>query len=109
MLWATSSLGHLPQGSALVTGAWAATGLVTIVMGHMNGNGLARNAGVAVVLVAIGRLVLVDMATAHPLTRMALFGGIGLALLGLGYWLGGSEDGERRPAVPRDGESVGGV
>ncbi len=81
LLWAAVTLD--PLGSGWVTAAWAAEGIaLTAFTG-----GTARNGGMAIILLSVGRLLLVDTAAVAPVARVALFAGIGVALLGLGYWL----------------------
>jgi uncharacterized membrane protein len=45
-------------------------------------------AGFGTIGLSLGKLFFVDLAEATPLTRIGLFAGVGLLLVGGGYWLG---------------------
>ncbi|MGF1667341.1 MAG: DUF2339 domain-containing protein [Acidimicrobiia bacterium] len=97
--WAAVSLGPLPSGAGLVTGIWALIGIALIVKGQVDSADLIRNLGIGVVLLAVAKLLLIDLGSTSPLVRIGLFSGIGVALLVVGYWLGSSED-EHEPVTP---------
>jgi uncharacterized membrane protein len=78
-----------------------------LVWGRISASGLVRYGGIGFVLIAIAKLLVLDTATAGPVMRMALFAGIGTALLVVGYWLArdaaadaGGADLERDDRVP---------
>jgi uncharacterized membrane protein len=90
--WAAVSLGPLPSGPGLVTGIWALIGIALIVKGQLDSAGLIRNLGIGVILLAVTKLLVIDLGSTSPLVRIGLFSGIGVALLAVGYWLGSSEE-----------------
>lgn len=90
LVWTALELGRLSHGQAMVSAAWVVIGIGLVVGGRLRGRGAIRNAGLGVILLAIGKLLLVDLASVEPMQRVALFAGVGVALLALGYWLGDS-------------------
>ncbi|MEX2423568.1 MAG: DUF2339 domain-containing protein [Acidimicrobiia bacterium] len=89
MAWTAVELPRLgSDGLAWVTAAWAVLGVAAIVTGRLGESRPALSAGFAAVGLALGKLFFVDLAEASPLTRIALFAGVGLLLVGGGYWLG---------------------
>ncbi len=98
--WAAVSLGPLPSGPGMVTGIWAVIGIMLIVKGQMDAAGLIRNLGIGVMLLAVTKLLLIDLGSTSPLVRIGLFSGIGVALLAVGYWLGSTEDDEEETVTP---------
>ncbi len=103
MVWAVSSLGGLPQGASLVTAVWATIGFGVLIWGRLSENGLVRNIGIGVVLLAVAKLLVIDTAAAAPLVRIGLFAGIGLALLAVGYWLAPDDEDTNDPQGLADG------
>ena len=75
------------SGLALVTAGWAALGLASVTIGKLHASRMALGVGFTTLGLALAKLFLVDLAEAPPITRIALFAGIGLALLVIGYWL----------------------
>jgi uncharacterized membrane protein len=92
LAWAATSLSQLPGGEGLVTGTWALIGIALIVGGRVRDLDLVRNLGIAVMMLTVAKLLLVDLVASSPLIRIGLFAGIGVALLGVGYWLGADEE-----------------
>lgn len=90
LLWAVSALG--PLGAGWATAAWTAGGVALAVTPR------ARRAGIAVLLAAVARLLVVDTAALDPAARVALFAAMGVALLGIGYRLGDGVTGLPRQA-----------
>jgi uncharacterized membrane protein len=89
MAWTAVELPRLgPDGVAWVTAAWALLGMAAVVAGRLSESRPALSAGFAAVGLALGKLFFVDLAEASPITRIALFAGVGLLLVGGGYWLG---------------------
>jgi uncharacterized membrane protein len=89
LLWMAVEIPRLvADGLAWVTGGWAVIGVAAIVAGRMTDQRLVLGAGFGTIGLALGKLFLVDLAEASPLTRIALFAGIGVLLAGGGYWLG---------------------
>jgi uncharacterized membrane protein len=89
MAWTAVELPRLGQdGLAWVTAGWTVLGVVAIIAGRLLESRSAVSAGFAAVGLALGKLFFVDLAEASPITRIALFAGVGLLLVGGGYWLG---------------------
>lgn len=89
MAWTAVELPRLgPDGLAWVTASWAVLGVAAIVAGRLSESRTALGAGFAAVGLALAKLFFVDLAEASPVTRIALFAGVGLLLVGGGYWLG---------------------
>ncbi|MEX2278994.1 MAG: DUF2339 domain-containing protein [Acidimicrobiia bacterium] len=76
------------DGLAWVTAGWALIGVAAIVGGRLAESRSALGLGFATVGLSLGKLFFVDLAEASPIVRIALFAGVGLLLVGGGYWLG---------------------
>lgn len=90
ILWPVLSLE--PVATGLLTAAWAAVGVATTALGKTRSSTLVRNTGLALLVLTVIKLLVVDTAAVAPLGRMGLFAGIGLALLGVGMWLGDDDE-----------------
>lgn len=108
LIWIARHLGELDPG--FVTAGFAVVGIVALVAGRIRHGGLATLVGLGTVALAVAKLILVDLASADPVLKIALSFGIGVALLGVGYWVGdtallagGEESSESTSAEP--GES----
>ena len=89
LLWMAVEIPRLgSEGLAWVTGGWAVIGIAAIVAGRLTNRRNVLGSGFATVGLAVGKLFFVDLAEASPLTRIALFAGVGLVLVVGGYWLG---------------------
>ncbi len=99
LLWPLSSLQPIETG--LVTAVWVALGLGLVVTGKIHDHQMGRNIGLGVTALAVGKLLLVDTAEVAPLGRVALFAGVGIALLVVGFWLGDdrTENGQDSPSA----------
>ncbi len=86
LVWPMASLEPIHTG--LLTAGWAVAGLISTIAGKVRGSMLVRNSGLAVLVITVIKLLVVDTAAVPPLGRIGLFAGIGLALLGVGMWLG---------------------
>ena len=73
------------------TAGYAILGLGALVGGRLGSIRLLTIAGAGTIALAVGKLILVDLATAGPVIRIGLALGIGLALLVVGYWIGDAE------------------
>ncbi len=90
--WTFASLNYLENGPGLVTAAWTMLASGLVAGGKLARSSGIRNVGFGLLLVAVGKLLLVDTAGVSGLVRMGLFAGIGAGLLILGYWLGDNPD-----------------
>ena len=89
MAWIAVELPRLgPDGLAWVTVAWTVLGVASVIGGRLSESRPALHAGFAAIGLALGKLFFVDLAESSPITRIALFAGVGLLLVGGGYWLG---------------------
>ncbi len=87
MVWALFVFADVGSGAA-VTAVWGAVGIAEVVAARSSRSRLVTTVGFGTVLVAVGKLLLVDMATVEPVWRILSFAGFGLALSAVGYWLG---------------------
>jgi hypothetical protein len=88
-LWVIRHLGDIDTGWS--TAGLTVLGLSALVGRRLGGGRVVTVTGVATVAAAVGKLILSDLATADPLLRIGLALGIGLALLGVGYWIGDAD------------------
>lgn len=89
LLWIAIEVRRLGEdGLAWVTAGWAVVGVAAIVAGRVADRRVVLGAGFATIGLALGKLFFVDLAEASPVTRIALFAGVGLLLVAGGYWLG---------------------
>ncbi len=89
LVWIARHPGGVDPGWA--TAGFAILGLVALVGGRFQRSRLLTGVGLATVAMAVVKLILVDLASADPLLKIGLAFGIGIALLGVGYWVGDSE------------------
>lgn len=68
-----------------VTLAWIVFGSILLVIGFLANLKQYRYAALAVLMVSVGKVLLIDMATSTPEIRVAVLLGVGLALLAGGY------------------------
>lgn len=73
-------------GSALISGAWGAYAVVLVVAGLVADHRELERAGLAAVLLTVGKLLFFDLATLDLLWRVLLFMGFGAALLAVGFY-----------------------
>lgn len=87
LIWLGSVLVHLPEGQAAVSVSWAAVGTGLLVTGAVRKVPEFGAAGLAVLAVTVGKLLLVDMQEVDTLWRAGLFLLVGLGLMRLGFLL----------------------
>ena len=93
MTWAAVRLGLPGAGlEAAVTAAWGTLGVAEMVAARPAGSRTLTFVGFGTVLVAVAKLILVDMATVDPVWRILTFAGFGLVLAAVGFWLGTRRD-----------------
>lgn len=108
LVWMSRYPGELDPGWA--TAGFALLGVGSLVVGRLNSSRLLTGVGLGTVAMAVAKLILVDLASADPLLRIGLAFGIGLALLGVGYWVGDSallsprEDDEEPTVQPEESQ-----
>jgi uncharacterized membrane protein len=78
-------LGVRQQGQMLVSGLWSLTGAATLIVGLTRGSRDLRLAGLALLVAAVGKVFLFDLATLTSVYRVGSFIGLGLVLLGGSY------------------------
>ena len=81
----------LPIGQGAVTAAWGTVGVAATVAGTIADRRKVRLLGVGTILVAVGKLFTIDLASVEPIWRILLFAGFGLVLLVVGYWMSNDE------------------
>ena len=87
--WAAVRLGLPGAGlEAAVTAAWGTLGVAEMVAARPADSRTLTFVGFGTVLVAVAKLILVDMATVDPVWRILTFAGFGLVLAAVGFWLG---------------------
>lgn len=69
------------QGQVLLSVLWSATGLAGLIFGLKSSNGPIRSAALALLLVAVGKVFLYDLATLTSIYRVTSFIVLGLLLL----------------------------
>ena len=78
-------------GQGAVTAAWGMVGVVATVAGTFADRKKMRLVGVGTILVAVGKLFMIDLVSVEPIWRIMLFAGFGLVLLVVGYWMSNDE------------------
>ncbi|MEZ5247194.1 MAG: DUF2339 domain-containing protein [Acidimicrobiales bacterium] len=99
LIWLGSVLVHLPEGQAAVSVSWAVVGTALLVAGAVRKVPELGAAGLAVLALTVGKLLLVDMQEVDTLWRAGLFLLVGLGLMRLGFLLPrltGVDDRDRR-------------
>lgn len=86
LFWNLGHLGQIDPGWA--TAGLAAVGIVSLIAGRIDGSRPLTGAGLVTLAVTVAKLVFVDLASADPILKIGLSLGIGMALLGVGYWVG---------------------
>ncbi len=69
------------QGQAALSAFWSLTGLTVLVAGLFRDQRALRSAGLSVLLLAVGKVFLFDLATLDSVYRVASFVGLGVLLL----------------------------
>ncbi len=69
------------QGQVLLSALWSVTGLVALIVGLRRSVASARTAGLALLLLAVGKVFLYDLSTLTSIYRVASFIVLGLLLL----------------------------
>ena len=83
----------------VTTAVWSVIAMVVLVAGYRFRSHGARLAGLGVLVLVIGKLLLVDMASTDPIVRVLIFLGVGSALVTLSYlfptlWSGKRSEGQ---------------
>jgi Predicted membrane protein (DUF2339) len=81
-IFAPGELDVREQGQALLSGLWALTGLVALIVGLVRDHAALRLAALALLGLAVGKVFLFDLASLTSLYRVASFIVLGLLLLG---------------------------
>lgn len=87
LIWLGSVLVHLPEGQAAVSVSWAIVGVALLVAGSLRKMPDVGGAGLAVLALTVGKLLIVDMQEVDALWRAGLFLLVGLGLMRLGFLL----------------------
>jgi len=87
LVWLGSVLVHVPEGQAAVSVSWAVVGTGLLVAGAVRKVPELGAAGLAVIALTVGKLLLVDMQEVDTLWRAGLFLLVGLGLMRLGFLL----------------------
>jgi uncharacterized membrane protein len=97
-VYITLEVRHLFHGAVLSTGgtsdaelysysaAWLLYALALLALGIWKGMTSLRYVSLALLLVTVGKVFLIDMAALTGLLRVASFLGLGLSLIGIGYF-----------------------
>lgn len=97
--WFAHEFSVVANGQGYVTVAWGGVAIATTATGRLAKRPGLLRIGLATLLVAVGKLFIVDLATVDPIWRILLFLGFGVGLLALAFWLN-VEDGDEREASP---------
>jgi uncharacterized membrane protein len=87
--WTATQLGALPHGPAYVSVAWGGTAAALLLGGAWWRAPRGQKAGLAVLLLFVGKLFFVDLAALSLLGRIVLFLGTGAGFLLISYLLPG--------------------
>jgi uncharacterized membrane protein len=99
--WFGHEFSVLANGQGYVTIAWGAVAIVTTIAGRTSGRPGLMRVGLATLLVAVGKLFIVDLAIVDPIWRILLFIGFGAGLLAVAFWLNSdTEEKKNRPLLP---------
>lgn len=90
--WSYHSFAGLDGGQGVVSTAWGAVALALVGIGGKAARPEVLYAGMATLLLVVGKLFLVDLSALSPLWRVLIFLGFGAALLLVGYVLPGRLD-----------------
>lgn len=85
LVWLWRALGGQPNGAALVTIAWGLTGIALMPIGLRAGSAIVVKAGFATLVLAIGKVIVFDLAHLDPIWRIGVFLGFGAAVLAVSY------------------------
>jgi uncharacterized membrane protein len=83
-LW--RELSGVPNGNGYVTISWGVYAIGLVVYGLVRGVNPVRGAGVATLMLVVGKLFLVDLARVEAIVRILLFLGFGAVFLALSYF-----------------------
>ena len=103
LVWLGSVLVHVPEGQAAVSVSWAVVGTGLLVAGAVRKVPELGGAGLAVLALTVGKLLLVDMQEVDTLWRAGLFLLVGLGLLRLGFLLPRLTGADQTPAYRAPG------
>ena len=84
LAWGMSELARTPIGHPTVSVFWGSYALIIVAVAWRKSS-LARNVGIATLLVTVAKVFLVDLESASGGAKILLLMGFGLALLALGY------------------------
>ncbi len=87
LLWAIATFLPGPQGNVVVSGLWAAMAVGAIVGGLRWMSSTVRTVGLLTLVLAVGKLLTVDLAVVDVFWRAGLFFLVGAGLLRLAYVL----------------------
>jgi uncharacterized membrane protein len=79
------ALGARAQGQVLLSGLWAATGALALVLGLQRDRIEMRVAGFSLLALAFGKVIVFDLATLDSIYRVASCVALGLVLLGSAF------------------------
>ena len=77
----------MPDGQALVTVAWGSYAISLFILGFRTRGDQLRTTGLLTLLLVVGKLLVIDLATLEAVWRILLFMAFGGGLLVLSYYL----------------------
>ena len=80
-----TALGGGSEAQTALSGFWSLSGVAALVSGLMRDDRRLRLAGLAVILLAVGKVFVFDLATLDSVERVASFVGLGLLLLAAAF------------------------
>jgi uncharacterized membrane protein len=86
MAWVLHECSRLSNGQAIVTVIWGVYGTSLLVAGLLKAIRSMRTVGLVTLLVVVGKLFMVDLASVPAIWRILLFIGFGGVFLALSYW-----------------------
>ncbi|MCC7229126.1 MAG: DUF2339 domain-containing protein, partial [Fimbriimonadaceae bacterium] len=74
------------DSTVAVTVAWSLYAALLLAIGFLTNMRVLRYGALSVIFIAVGKILIVDLATAEPEIRVTVLIGVGMALLAGGYW-----------------------
>jgi len=90
---------HRQNNIAIVLLIIVAVAIVTTIAGRTSGRPGLMRVGLATLLVAVGKLFIVDLAIVDPIWRILLFIGFGAGLLAVAFWLNSDTEEKKNPTI----------
>lgn len=74
------------ESTVAITTAWSLYAALLLAIGFLTNMRVLRYGALSVIFITVGKILVVDLATAEPEIRVTVLIGVGMALLAGGYW-----------------------